>query len=182
MGKVPARSGSPQQMRGAFPIALHTLAENHFYMFSKTTLLSLLAAAVPFTAAAHETDDTHPQAAYADLDYETPGISFKINSENHAIQQMQPTFKFGGYIMEKYSYSDRSGQATNGGFDTRFVRLYMDGKVYRDFYYKLQMEVNGQPGVDKGPRIVDAFVEWQKYDCFRVKLGQFKRSFGFENP
>ncbi|MDY5768291.1 MAG: porin [Alloprevotella sp.] len=151
-------------------------------MFSKTTLLSLLAAAVPFTAAAHVTDETHPQAAYADLDYEPPGISFKINSENPAIQQMQPTFKFGGYIMEKYSYSDRSGQATNGGFDTRFVRLYMDGKVYQDFYYKLQMEVNGQPGVDKGPRIVDAFVEWQKYDCFRVKLGQFKRSFGFENP
>ena len=158
------------------------LAENHFYTISKTTLLSLLAVAAPFTAAAHETDEAHPQAAYADLDYETPGISFKINSENPAIQQMQPTFKFGGYIMEKYSYSDRSGQATNGGFDTRFVRLYMDGKVYQDFYYKLQMEVNGQPGVDKGPRIVDAFVEWQKYDCFRVKLGQFKRSFGFENP
>ena len=82
-------------------------------MISKTTLLSLLAVAAPFTAAAHETDETHPQAAYADLDYETPGISFKINSDNPAIQQMQPTFKFGGYIMEKYSYSDRSGQATN---------------------------------------------------------------------
>ena len=56
-------------------------------MFSKTTLLSLLAAAVPFNAAAHVTDEVHPQAAYADLDYETPGISFKINSENPAIQR-----------------------------------------------------------------------------------------------
>lgn len=152
-------------------------------MATPQTLLALiLTAAVPFAAAAHDTDETHPQAAYTDLDYETPGYTLNINSSNPVVQQMQPTFKFGGYIMEKYSYSDRSGQTTNGGFDTRFVRLYMDGKVYQDFYYKLQMEVNGQPGVDKGPRIVDAFVEWQKYDCFRVKLGQFKRSFGFENP
>ena len=152
-------------------------------MANPQTLLALiLTAAVPLAAAAHDTDETHPQAAYTDLDYETPGYTLNINSSNPVVQQMQPTFKFGGYIMEKYSYSDRSGQTTNGGFDTRFVRLYMDGKVYQDFYYKLQMEVNGQPGVDKGPRIVDAFVEWQKYDCFRVKLGQFKRSFGFENP
>lgn len=152
-------------------------------MATPQTLLALiLTAAVPLAAAAHDTDETHPQAAYTDLDYETPGYTLNINSSNPVVQQMQPTFKFGGYIMEKYSYSDRNGQTTNGGFDTRFVRLYMDGKVYQDFYYKLQMEVNGQPGVDKGPRIVDAFVEWQKYDCFRVKLGQFKRSFGFENP
>ena len=152
-------------------------------MATPQTLLALiLTAAVPLAATAHDTDETHPQAAYTDLDYETPGYTLNINSSNPVVQQMQPTLKFGGYIMEKYSYSDRSGQTTNGGFDTRFVRLYMDGKVYQDFYYKLQMEVNGQPGVDKGPRIVDAFVEWQKYDCFRVKLGQFKRSFGFENP
>lgn len=151
-------------------------------MVSNKSLFTLLLAATPLVAAAHDTDETHPQAAYTDLDYETPGYTLNINSSNPVVQQMQPTFKFGGYIMEKYSYSDRSGQTTNGGFDTRFVRLYMDGKVYQDFYYKLQMEVNGQPGVDKGPRIVDAFVEWQKYDCFRVKLGQFKRSFGFENP
>ena len=26
------------------------------------------------------------------------------------------------------------------------------------------MEVNGQPGVDKGPRVIDAFIEWQKDD------------------
>ena len=84
--------------------------------------------------------------------------------------------------MGKYSISDREGQATNGGFDLRFIRLYADGHVYRDFYYKLQMEVNNAPGENKGPRVLDAFIEWQKFDFMRIKLGQFKRSFGFENP
>lgn len=116
---------------------------------------------------------------------ETEGIELNLhteNSNNKVIQAMQPTIKFGGYIMTKYSISDRSGQSSNGGFDLRFVRLYVDGYVFKDFYYKLQMEVNDAPGDDKGPRIVDAFIEWQKYDFFKVKIGQFKRSFGFENP
>jgi hypothetical protein len=56
------------------------------------------------------------------------------------------------------------------------------GHVYKDFYYKFQLEVNGAPGENKGPRVLDAFIEWQKYDFLRVRLGQFKRSFGFENP
>lgn len=97
-------------------------------------------------------------------------------------KKIDPSLKFGGYIVGKYSVSDRAGQKSNGGFDLRFVRLYLNGYCFQDFYYRLQMEVNDAPGTDKGPRIVDAFVEWQKYDFAQVKLGQFKRSFGFENP
>lgn len=92
------------------------------------------------------------------------------------------SLKFGGYIVGKYSINDRAGQKSNGGFDLRFVRLYLNGYCFQDFYYRLQLEVNDAPGTDKGPRIVDAFVEWQKFDFLRIKLGQFKRSFGFENP
>lgn len=106
-----------------------------------------------------------------------PGTSFK-----NIMKKVDPSLKFGGYIVGKYSISDRSGQASNGGFDLRFIRLYANGYCFRDFYYRFQLEVNGAPGPDKGPRVVDAFVEWQRYDFFKVKLGQFKRSFGFENP
>lgn len=115
---------------------------------------------------------------------ETTGISFapKADTSSKVLKELQPTVKFGGYIIGKYSISDRSGQASNGGFDLRFLRLYADGTVYKDFYYKFQLEVNGAPGEDKGPRIVDAFVEWQKFDFLRIKFGQFKRPFGFENP
>ena len=98
------------------------------------------------------------------------------------IKQTDFSIKFGGYIVGKYSINDRDAQASNGGFDLRFVRLYLNGYCFQDFYYRLQMEVNDAPGTDKGPRIVDAFIEWQKWEALRIKLGQFKRSFGFENP
>lgn len=98
------------------------------------------------------------------------------------VKKADMKLKFGGYIVGKYSANDRNGQASNSSFDLRFVRLYLNGYCFNDFYYRLQMEVNDAPGNDKGPRIVDAFVEWQHFDAFRVKLGQFKRPFGFENP
>ena len=101
---------------------------------------------------------------------------------DQALQKTQSDIKFGGYIIGKYSITDKSGADSNGGFDLRLVRLYVDGHAFKDFYYKLQLQVNGAPGEDKGARIVDAFVEWQHFKEFRVKLGQFKRSFGYENP
>lgn len=103
-------------------------------------------------------------------------------SLSNIVKKIDPSLKFGGYIVGKYSINDRAGQKSNGGFDLRFVRLYLNGYCFQDFYYRLQLEVNDAPGTDKGPRIVDAFVEWQKFDFLRIKLGQFKRSFGFENP
>lgn len=143
----------------------------------KTALVAIMAA----TSATVWADNNAPAAF--DTERETEGISFSPkNSDSKLMQTMKPTVNFGGYIMAKYSVSDRSGQSTNGGFDLRFVRLYADGNVFKDFYYKLQLEVNDAPGVDKGPRIVDAFMEWQKFDFLRIKLGQFKRPFGFENP
>ena len=142
----------------------------------KPLFLSLLALAPSLAQA----DNTNDNTANLSPDYETEGFTIKAKTDSKLMQAMQPSIKFGGYIMGKYSISDREGQATNGGFDLRFIRLYADGHVYRDFYYK--MEVNNAPGENKGPRVLDAFIEWQKFDFMRIKLGQFKRSFGFENP
>lgn len=92
------------------------------------------------------------------------------------------SLKFGGYTVGKYSATDRHGVDSKGGFDLRFVRLYLNGYCWNDFYYRLQMEMNDAPGTDKGPRVIDAFVEWQHWEELRIKAGQFKRPFGFENP
>ena len=143
----------------------------HFKLLSALAFVCLPAAA-----------DTVNELAVTHVDSTLSDVARTPRKVGQFFQQANPSIKFGGYIMTKYSISDRSGQKSNGGFDLRFLRLYVDGKVYQDFYYKFQLEVNGAPGEDKGPRIVDAFVEWQKFDCFRVKMGQFKRSFGFENP
>lgn len=88
----------------------------------------------------------------------------------------------GGFITGKYSITDKANVSDNGGFDMRYFRLYGSGYCFKDFFYRFQGEVCGAPGVDKGARLLDAFVEWQKYDALRIKIGQFKRSFGFENP
>lgn len=97
-------------------------------------------------------------------------------------KKAEPTIKFGGFIVGKYSIDDNDSKSSNSSFDIRYLRLYANGYCFKDFYYRFQLEVNGSPGPDKGPRMLDAFVEWQKYDFFKVKLGQFKRPFGFENP
>ena len=105
----------------------------------------------------------------------------KESKASKFMQAFDPSLKFGGYIIGKYSATDKKSES-HSSFDLRLVRLYMNGYAFKDFYYRLQVEVNGAPGEDKGPRIVDAFVEWQHFNEFRVKLGQFKRAFGFENP
>lgn len=149
----------------------------YFKSSQLTALLMLSLGALPVWA-----DKDTPTASICN-ESETEGYTFQSkNNDSKILQTLKPSVRFGGYIVGKYSISDRKHQESNGGFDLRYVRLYADGKIYNDFYYKFQLEVNGAPGPDKGPRILDAFIEWQKFDFFRVKLGQFKRPFGFENP
>lgn len=89
----------------------------------------------------------------------------------------KPTAKFGGYIIGKYGWENKTGSVNNGdGFNLRLVRLYVDGYLFRDFKYRLQLEVN------KTPHIKDATLEWVHWKEFSVKAGQFKRAFTFENP
>lgn len=90
--------------------------------------------------------------------------------------------KFGGYIIGSYKYDDVPGNHGGEGFGLRLIRLYVDGTVMKDFKYRLQAEMSGAPGVDKGPRIIDATIEWAHWKEFSIKAGQFKRAFTFENP
>ena len=148
----------------------------------KHLLLAILATGALSAAAEEPADGLVANGLAADTtDTKTTHTGF-IAKTKEKLKNIEDKLKFGGYIIGKYSYSDREAQATDGGFDLRFIRLYANGYCFKDFYYRFQLEVNGAPGVDKGPRIVDAFVEWQHWNFFRVKLGQFKRSFGFENP
>jgi hypothetical protein len=83
--------------------------------------------------------------------------------------------KLSGYGMFQYRAEDQEN-AEHNEFQLRLVRLALDGRASKDWYWKIQMQINGTP------RLVDAFTEWQKYDFFKVKGGQFKRPFTFENP
>lgn len=90
--------------------------------------------------------------------------------------------KLSGYGMVQYQASNKDDAKANS-FNLRMVRISLDGRIANDFYWKLQMQVNGNTAtLGSSPRIVDCFAEWQRYDFFRVKAGQFKRAFTFENP
>jgi len=93
--------------------------------------------------------------------------------------------KFSGYGMVQYQASDQDEKESNG-FNLRLVRMALEGRAHTDFYWKVQMQINGNTyDPDKSStdiRLVDLFGEWQKYEFFKVKAGQFKRPFTFENP
>ena len=97
-------------------------------------------------------------------------------------EPFKPTVKLGGCIMTQYSTTDRENLATDGGFNVRIVRALANGMVWKNVAYRLQLELSGAPGVDRGPRILDAYTEWTRYKEWQPRLGQFKRCFGFDNP
>ena len=97
--------------------------------------------------------------------------------------------KFSGYVMTQYTASgqkyDAKGlkNAENNSFNLRMVRMALDGKFFNEFYWKAQVQLNGNTStLGSSPRLVDAFIEWQKCKAAYVKIGQFKRPFTFENP
>lgn len=97
--------------------------------------------------------------------------------------------KFSGYVMTQYTASGQkyaaNGQkdAESNSFNLRMVRMALDGKFFNEFYWKAQVQLNGNTAtLGSSPRLVDAFIEWQKCKAAYVKIGQFKRPFTFENP
>ena len=90
--------------------------------------------------------------------------------------------KFSGYIMTQYQYSSQENAESNS-FNVRMARLSLEGRILKDFYWKTQIQFNGNTStLGNSPRVVDAFAEWQKFPFFKVKIGQYKRPFTFENP
>ena len=90
-------------------------------------------------------------------------------------------FKFSGYGMLQYQASDKKGAEENT-FNLRLLRMILDGKI-KDFDWRAQVQgtSNAGPG-NPSVYLVDLYTEWNRYKAFRVKVGQFKRAFTFENP
>ena len=90
--------------------------------------------------------------------------------------------KLSGYGMIQYQGSDKKHDEQNS-FNLRLARLALEGRAHQDFFYKVQMQINGNTSQGSSAiRLVDLFAEWQRYDFLCVKVGQFKRPFTFENP
>ena len=102
-----------------------------------------------------------------------------------AVPEKKPIFtkpKFSGFAMASYTATFQETGNSNT-FDLRLVRAAFEGRILNDFYYKIQGQINGNTSnFGSSPRLVDYFMEWQKFEFFKIKLGQFKRPFTYENP
>ena len=90
--------------------------------------------------------------------------------------------KLSGFGIVQYQYNGMHNNKSNT-FNLRLGRVSLDGRILNDWYWKAQLQFNGNTStLGASPRVVDLFIEWQKYDFFRVKAGQFKNPFTFDNP
>ena len=98
------------------------------------------------------------------------------------VPQWVKDIKLSGYGMVQYQGSDKE-DAEENSFNLRLVRFSAEARPHKDFYAKVQMQINGNTSEGSSAiRMVDMFGEWQKYKFLMVKAGQFKRPFTFENP
>ena len=97
------------------------------------------------------------------------------------LPQWVKNIKFSGYGMLQYQGEDKEDAHSNT-FNLRLARFILDGKI-GDFDWRAQIQGTnvkgpGEPTV----QLVDLYAEWRKYPEFKVRAGQFKRAFTFENP
>ena len=121
------------------------------------------------------------------------GFSTTMSAEEQEVQNTQQekktielpqwvkNIKFSGYGMLQYQGQDPEDNHSNT-FKLRLARFILDGKI-GDFDWRAQIQGTnvtgpGQPTV----QLVDLYAEWRKYPEFKVRAGQFKRAFTYENP
>lgn len=89
------------------------------------------------------------------------------------------TLNVGGTLLTRYRYT--SNEIPSNTFSIRTARVAFSGRVLDEFAYNLQFKMDGTTTSINGPRVLDASVEWQRFKAFRIKAGQIKRAFSFEN-
>ena len=89
--------------------------------------------------------------------------------------------KLSGYGMLQYQGEDKEGAHSNS-FKLRLARFILDGKI-GDFDWRAQIQgTNAKGPGEPTVQLVDLYAEWRKFPEFKVRVGQFKRAFTFENP
>ncbi|MBR1548044.1 MAG: porin, partial [Prevotella sp.] len=120
------------------------------------------------------------------------GFALNINAEEQEVQNSTQkatievpawvkNVKFSGYAMLQYQGEDKEG-AKHNEFNLRLARFILDGKI-GDVDWRAQIQgTNAKGPGEPTVQLVDLYAEWVKHKEFRVKAGQFKRAFTFENP
>ena len=97
------------------------------------------------------------------------------------LPQWVKNIKFSGYGMLQYQGTDQEGAKSNT-FNLRLARFILDGKI-GDFDWRAQIQgTNAKGPGEPTVQLVDLYAEWRKYPEFKIRVGQFKRAFTYENP
>ena len=145
----------------------------NYCMLKKSLLLAVLMAGFVSTASAEEPESMNAEVqTVQETTQEKSSIDLPAWVKN---------IKFSGYGMLQYQGQDPEGNHSNS-FNLRLARFILDGKI-GDFDWRAQIQGTnatgpGQPTV----QLVDLYAEWRKYPEFKVRAGQFKRAFTYENP
>ena len=142
-------------------------------MLKKSLLLAVLMAGFVGIASAEE-----PESLNAEVQAVEETTQEKASVE---VPAWVKNIKFSGYGMLQYQGQDPEGNHSNS-FNLRLARFILDGKI-GDFDWRAQIQGTnatgpGQPTV----QLVDLYAEWRKYPEFKIRAGQFKRAFTYENP
>ena len=137
----------------------------------------LMAMTIPANA---ETLADEPVATAAEVQ-ETTEVAQADQKTKIELPAWVKNIKFSGYGMLQYIWQDPEGNKSNT-FNLRLARFILDGKI-GDFDWRAQIQGTnatgpGQPTV----QLVDLYAEWRRFPEFKVRAGQFKRAFTFENP
>lgn len=97
------------------------------------------------------------------------------------VPQWVKDIRLSGYGMMQYQAEDKD-EGKHNEFNVRLMRVSLSGKISDfDWLAQVQGSSNAGPG-NPTLMLVDFYAEWTKYKEFRVKVGEFKRAFTFENP
>lgn len=108
-------------------------------------------------------------------------LSVSLGANAQEEKKWYDNLKFSGYGMLQYQLQDKDEKTTNT-FNLRLARFILDGK-FGDWDWRAQIQgTNAKGPAEPTVQLVDLYTEWRKHKEFRVRVGQFKRAFTFENP
>lgn len=86
------------------------------------------------------------------------------------------TTRIGGVIQSDLILFDKHYPVDND-FDIRRARIFIEGRIYEYFRYKLEAELEGS----SSDRLVDAYINFDYFPYLQFRIGQFKEPFSLEN-
>ncbi len=91
------------------------------------------------------------------------------------LQDKSFEIRIGGLLQTDYLMFQNDYPVDND-FDVRRARVFLEGRMYRDFSYRLEFELEGS----SSNRLIDAYINYDAVPWLQLRMGQFKEPYSFE--